>query len=57
MTYRMFLVTAKEMSSLSAVNIAAWRSLLTTEVLKNYTKIKQVHIFISHNVAGPDSLD
>ena len=53
----MFLVTAKEMSSLSAVNIAAWRSLLTTEVLKNYTKIKQVHIFISHNVAGPDSLD
>ena len=24
---------------------------------KMYTKIKQVHIFISHNVAGPDSLD
>ena len=52
----MFLVTqanAKEMSSLFAVNTAAWMSLLTTEVFKNC----QVHIFISHNVAGPDPLD
>ena len=38
----MFLVTqakAMEISSLSAVNIAAWRLLLTTEVLKNCAKI------------------
>lgn len=44
--YWMLLVTqanAKEMSSLSAVNIAAWRSLLTTEVLKSCTKMTSAY--------------